>query len=445
MGFSASFSTAAAFANPESVASFQRHIDPEWVHAALAATGTATLRRRRLPAEQVIWLVLGMGLFRDRPIEDVVSKLDLALPGSKGTVARSSIAQARERLGSEPIKWLFETSAEVWSRRSADSDRWRGLSLYGMDGSSLRLPDTPANRGWFGGKSGRHGSQGGYPLVRVVVLMALRSHLLAGAAFGPYESTYELEYAYPLREKIADRSLTILDRGFQGAPMLLGIERHGTERHWLVRARSNTQMRVLERFAKGDELVEMEVSPQSRTKDPSLPKTWTARLIRYKRPGFPERLLLTSLRDPGQYPAREIAALYHERWELELGYDELKTELLEREETIRSKDPERVAQELWGILLAYNLIRLEMQAVAHEAKVAPTRISFVESLRLIRDEWAWSSVASPGAIPKRLRAMRASIKRYLLPPRRSKRSYPRAVKLKMSNYDRKRPLAELAK
>jgi hypothetical protein len=148
------------------------------------------------------------------------------------------------------------------------------------------------------------------------------------------------------------------------------------------------------------------------------------------------------LLDAKQYPADEIIALYHERWELELGYDEIKTELLDREEAIRSKTRDGVEQELWAIVLVYNLVRLEMARVAKSAKVEPTRISFVESLRLIRDEWAWLSVTSPGAIPKRLASMRANLKRYILPPRRSTRVYPRAVKIKMSNYDRKRPEAE---
>lgn len=107
------------------------------------------------------------------------------------------------------------------------------------------------------------------------------------------------------------------------------------------------------------------------------------------------------------------------------------------------QDPrEGVEQELWGVLLAYNLVRLEMERVAESAKVEPTRISFVESLRLIRDEWLWPSVTSPGAIPKRLATMRANMKRYILPPRRPRRSYPRAVKIKMSGYDRKRPRIE---
>ena len=161
-------------------------------------------------------------------------------------------------------------------------------------------------------------------------------------------------------------------------------------------------------------------------------------------PGFRKQFLLTSLRESKNFPAQEIVELYHERWELELGYDEIKTDLLDREEAIRSKTPDGVRQELWGVLLVFNLVRLEMEAIARQENIAPTRISFVSALRLIRDEWEWLSLSNAGAIPKRLAELRRNVKRYILPPRR-KRSYPRAVKLKMSNYDRKKPLAETVK
>ena len=110
MGFDRAFHAAATYASPPDLDGFHRHIDAAWIEQALAATGTATVRRRRLPSEQVIWVVLGMGLFRDRPIEDIVSKLDLALPGPSTTVARSTVSQARDRVGSEPLRWLFERS-----------------------------------------------------------------------------------------------------------------------------------------------------------------------------------------------------------------------------------------------------------------------------------------------------------------------------------------------
>ena len=229
MGFDKAFHAAATYASPPDIRDFRKHISPEWIEEALRATGTATVRRRRLPAEQVIWVVLGMGLFRDRPVEDIVSKLDLALPGV-GTVARSSVSEARERVGCEPVKWLFERSGAAWAHRSADAHQWRGLRLYGMDGSTVRVPDTPENRKEFGGHPS-HGTVSSYPMVRIVVLMALRSHLLAAANFGRYEGTSELEYAKPLCDSIPDASLTVLDRGYVGAAVLLRIE-SGHDRHW---------------------------------------------------------------------------------------------------------------------------------------------------------------------------------------------------------------------
>lgn len=439
MSFDEAFHFTATNASPPDLDGFRRHINPEWIEEALRATGTATVRRRRLPAEQVIWVVLGMGLFRDRPLEDIVSKLDLALPGS-GTVAKSSVTQARQRLGSEPLKWLFERCGTTWASRSGQAHLWRGLRLYGMDGTTIRVPNTDENRTEFGCHKA-HGTESGYPMLRLVVLMALRSHLLAAANFGPYEGSHEVGYAEPMLDSIPESSLTVLDRGFFGASFLLAIEQ-GRDRHWLTRGKSNLKMRTLERLGPGDELVEMDVSKAALKKDPSLPRTWIARRIHYQIDGFAEQYLLTSLRDPKRFPAKEVVALYHERWELELGYDEIKTEMLEREEAIRSKTPDGVRQEVWGILLAYNLVRLEMESIANEESIEPTRISFVEALRLIRNEWDWLSVTSPGAIPKRIATLRRNVKRYILPVRR-KRAYPRVAKLKVSSYNRKKPASVL--
>lgn len=434
--------TTALFGAPVNLDLFRRNIDPQWVEAALSATGTATMRRRRLPAEQVLWVVLGMALFRDRPLEDVVSKLDLALPSDGRTIARSSIAQARKKLGSEPLRWLFERCSEEWAHQSAHSHQWRGMSIYAIDGTTFRVPDSVENRKEFGGHRTRNGTHSAYPMVRMASLMVVSSHVLVGASFGAYEGTQELQYARPLLEKIPENSLTILDRGFFGAPFLKAIE-DGQNRNWLVRGRSNMSVRVVKTLGPRDELVEFKTSHHALKQDSSLPETFIARRIQYKKRGFDRVFLLTSLLEVGEFPRDELIELYHQRWEIELGYKEIKSELLEREEAIRSKTPDGVCQELWGLLLVYNLVRVEMERTAREMKVEPTRISFVESLRLIRDEWMWLSVTqSPGAIPKKLSELRANIKRYVLPPRRTKRRYPRAVKIKMSNYKRKRPRSE---
>lgn len=433
----------AALASPASLDNFRAHLDPAWIEAALHATGTSTIRKRRLPSEQVIWVVLGMAMYRDRPISEVVAGLDLALGGGGASPSKSAVAQARKRLGAEPMKWLFEASAAVWSTEEAEASRWRGLAVYGVDGTSLRVPDSPENRAEFGGQAGRHGTESSYPLVRIVSLMALRSHLLRGAVLSAYAGTSELNEAQPLFDLLDDESLTIVDKHYLSAATLLGISRSGRERHWLTRAKSNTAYTVVEELASGDRIVELKVSPEARRKDPSLPTHWRARAIQYAVGDHEPSVLLTSLLDPAKYPAEEVADMYHERWELELGYDEVKTHLLLREEAIRSRTPEGVRQETWGILLAYNMIRLEMARVATEARVAPTRISFVASVQRIRMEWGWLAITQgQGTIPQRLLALRADLKRFVLPPRRRERVYPRAVKIKMSNYPRKRPAAE---
>lgn len=415
-------------------------IDPAWIEQALEATGTATMRRRRLPAEQVIWLVLGMAIYRGHPIDELVGRLDLVLPGSgKGLVARSTVAQARGRLGDEPLKWLFERCAQKWAHESARRREWRGLAIYGVDGTTVRVPDSPENRAFFGSqKAGAGRGISGYPLARVVTLMALRSHLLAGAALGPYGD--ERAYARDLWPLLPDHSLAIVDRNFLAAGILIPIAREGLNRHWLTRATKRSSWRVIRKLGPGDDLIEFDVSSGARAQDPSLPRTWVARAVRYRRPGFRPQTLLTSLIDAEMYPARELEALYHERWELELGFDEVKTDMLERQEAIRSRTPKGVLQELWAIGLAYNLVRLEMERTADEVGVPPCQISFIFSLRAIRDEWAWAAVSrSPGALPRNLRRLRDELSRFVLPPRRSARIYPRAVKLKMSNYPRKRP------
>ncbi len=417
-------------------------LDERWIDDALELTGTATVRRRRLPAEQVLWLVLGMALYRDLSIPEVVDKLGLALPGERGlSVAPSAVPQARARLGAEPVRWLFEHCAGKWAIESARRHAWRGLAVFGIDCTTTRVPDSRENRAHFGGQSTTpEKGESGYPLARLATVMALRSHLLLAARFGPW-ATGETVLARELWPVVPDDSICIVDRGFLAAPVLVPYASLGLNRHWLTRAKSNSSWRVLRRLGKDDDLVELQVSPQSRAADHSLPRTWVARAIRYQRRGFKPQTLLTSLVDSKLYPAAEIRALYHERWELELGFDEVKTEMLDREETLRSKAPGGVAQELWGIGLVYNLVRLEMERIAAAAALPPTRISFVMSLRLIKDLWFYASLNSPGTIPKRLRRLREEILRFVLPPRRSQRSYPRAVKIKMSNYPRKRTAA----
>ncbi len=340
---------------------------------------------------------------RNRPIVEVVDALDLALPDAEGRpVAPSAIPPARARRGEAPVRWLFEHMAAAWATAQAEPARWRDLAVYGVDGTTVRVPDSPENRVHLGGHAAGAGrGQRGDPLVRLVTLMRLRSPLRVAARFGP-QGVDERVLAQDLWAQVPADAVVMADRNFWNAGVVIPLARDEQNRHWLIRAWVATRGRVVETRGPGDVLVELPVSARARRHDPTRPRTWVVRALQYQRRGFRPQWRLTSLVDPVAYPAAEVIALYHERWEMEVAYDEVKTELLEREETIRSQRPAGVAQELWGIGLLYNLIRLDMVRVAATAGVPPTRISLV------------------------------------LPPRRAHRAYPRAVTVKMSNYPRKR-------
>jgi hypothetical protein len=424
---------------PASFAGLRSHVELEWIESALALGGMAKVRKRKLPAADVVWLTIGMSLYRDQPISAVVDRLDLVLPepdGKMGRVTSGALPQARDRVGAEPMRQLFGIASQHWARESAEHYRWRGLMVLGADGSSLRVADTAENRKAFHLPGASRGTAG-YPQVRVAVLMVLRSHLWLDFDFADYQSG-EGTLAWPLIQRVPDQSVTILDRYYINHAQLYALHDQGKDRHWLLRARKGLKWRVVKRFGRGDELVEITFSSEIRKMHPEWPPSFWARAIRYRRKGFRERVLLTSLLDPQTYPAGEIAELYHERWELELGYDELKTHTLQQEPTLRSKTPERVRQELWGMAIAYNLVRREMDLLARERDLPPHRLSFRTALLIIRELFTWAAIATPGRLPKMVQKMRHRLQGIVLPPRRSERRYPRHVKVKMSNYARNR-------
>jgi hypothetical protein len=424
---------------PASFEGLRSHVELEWIQSALERGGVATVRKRKLPAAEVVWLTIGISLYRDRPIADVVDRLDLVLPNADGTtgqVTSGALPQARDRVGVEPMRQLFSITSRHWALESAERYRWRGLLVLGADGSNLRVPDTPENRKEFLLPGASRGSAA-YPQVRIAVLMVLRSHLWLDFDFADCH-TGESKVAWPLIQRVPDRSITILDRYYINHGQLYALHAQGEDRHWLLRARRGLNWRVVKRLGRGDELVEITLPSALRKEHPDWPPSFLARAIHSKRKGFRPRVLLTSLSDPQAYPAGEITALYQERWELELGYDELKTHTLEQEQTLRSQAPERVRQELWGMAIAYNLVRHEMDLLARRRNLPPSRLSFRTSLYLIREFFAWAAIAKPGRLPKMVQQMRNRLERLVLPPRRSERRYPRHVKIKMSNYARNR-------
>jgi len=419
---------------PADISKFVSSLAPEWIVHALASGGDrSTARRRKLPGEQVVWLTIGMAMFANWSIVAVVEHLNLVVAG---VIVPSSVTEARYRLGSQPLKWLFERVAEAWAHAdmAGNRSRWRGLALYGVDGSHLRVPDSDGNFTHFGKPaSGR--SDAGYPQLRLVALMNLGTRLLAGAAMGPWK-VGEVTLARTLWSLVSENSLTIVDRGFLSYLILFQVVAERGNRHFLCRAKKNTRYQITALLPDGTALAFIDPSQALRRREPGIPGPIEVRVIKYHHPGGQPGVLITTLIDHVAYPANEIIQLYHERWELELGFDEFKTDMLERKEALRSKKPEGIYQEVWALLLTYNLVRREMQLTANEMDVEPNRISFKNSLIFIRNFFVSAKYAAPGTLPKHLGELREAIQILRLPERRTERRYPRHVKIKMSAYKR---------
>ena len=142
MPFDSDLGTIAQYDDRRGFDSIIQELNPLWIEEALLSTGTASIRKRRIPAEMVVFLVVGMALIRNKSIEQVVDSLDLKMPGDRRPIAKSAIAEARKRVGDQPLAWLFSKSALEWSHRSARRQHWRGLAIYGLDGTSMAVADS---------------------------------------------------------------------------------------------------------------------------------------------------------------------------------------------------------------------------------------------------------------------------------------------------------------
>jgi hypothetical protein len=409
------------------------HLPYEWIEQAVCSTEATSIRHRRLPAQQVVWLMVALALYRHKSIGEVLDDLGLAVPDVQTPfVSKSAAAQARQRLGAAPLQWLFEQSAQAWCEQDRQAYVFKGLQLFAMDGTILRTHDTGGNRTHFGAQNYVGDTVASYPQVRGVTLTALPTHLIRNAVFGPY-AINEMLYAKQLIETIPDASLTIFDRGFLSAEILCSLTTQGTQRHFIIPAKANTKWERLEGDI-NDAIVRMRVSPQARLKCPELPEFWEARAITMVDAQARKRVLLTSLCDRRRYKPSDIAACYEQRWSIETSYRELKQTMLGTALTLRSKTVEGVYQEIWGTLIAYNLIRLEIAKAALVVKCAPTEVSFIRAFHLIQFELHWAAVTrSYGKLPASMTHLRERLVS-LLNDERPGRSFNRAVKARPQKY-----------
>lgn len=410
-----------------------QHLPYDWIEEAVVCTHAVSIRHRRLPAEQVVWLVVALALYRHKSIGEVLDDLGLALPDAEQPfVSKSAAAQARQRLGAEPLQWLFQRSALAWCEQDRQAYAFKGLQLFAMDGTTLRSQDTAENRDHFGAQIYAGETVASYPQVRGVTLTAVPTHLIRNAVFGPY-STNEMLYAKELVPHIPADSLTVFDRGFLAAEILYTLTASDQNRHFLIPAKANTKWEMLE-GEEHDAIVRMRVSPQARIKCPALPEFWEARAITVIDAQARKRILLTSLRDRRRYRAADIAACYERRWSVETSYRELKQTMLGTALTLRSKTVEGVYQEIWGTLTAYNLLRLEIAKAALVVKCEPSEVSFIRAFHLIQFELHWAAVTrSYGKLPATMVHLRERLVS-LLNEERPGRKFDRAVKSRPRKY-----------
>ncbi|WP_411569927.1 IS4 family transposase, partial [Pectobacterium cacticida] len=197
-------------------------LEPDIIQSCLASNGVATLRKRKLPMDAMIWAVIGMSLFRTESVRQLINKLDIVLPQDVDYVARSAVTQARKKLGSAVVRDVFHLSAKAWHER-AEHPHWSGLNLFGVDGVVWRTPDSQENSAEFA-RTANKASEAGYPQVRMVCLMELSSHLILDSAFGSVSES-EMNLAAELTTRLPDNSLTLFDKGFYSLGLLPEKER----------------------------------------------------------------------------------------------------------------------------------------------------------------------------------------------------------------------------
>jgi len=370
----------------------------------LTETGRREQRSRLLPAHVMVRFCQAMCLFFDDDYEEVMRKLvgSLKSVGSwrdEWTVpSTSAITQARQRLGADPLRVLFEKTAVPVAGRGTKGAWLGSRRLMALDGFMVEVPDTDGNAGEFGRMSnGKKASA--FPQALAVVLGECGSHGITGVAIGPCNS-HERELAKELMSRLERDMLVIADRNFYSFDLWEEFRRTGADLLWRVNA--NLGLPVLRWLPDGSYLsvvCHSKIRGRRRSEllhcagegaeiDPG-----NAQLVRVVEYGIPDRegngtseviCVITSILDPAEATAEELAAAYHERWECENLIDEVKTHQRGPARVLRSKSPEMARQEIWALLLTHYGIRRLMCNAADELGEDPDRLSFMRSLRVIR-------------------------------------------------------------
>ena len=340
-----------------------------------------------LPARVVAYFAVGMALYSDGSYEDVAGLLTdglaWSLPDAEPVKlpSKSAIFQARERLGSEPLKSLFDRVAAPLATVNTPGAWLAGRRLVAIDGTCVDVADSVVNAEWFGRPGVNKGERAAFPQARVIGLAECATHAIVDAVVGAY-TTGENTLARDLIDRLEPGMLLLADRGFCGFPLWQRAAATGADLLW--RARSDMKPTQIETLDDGTWLAEFRPSGNAgRHAEPLIIRVIDYSIDDGRGDAGPYRLF-TTLVDPVEAPAVELAFAYAQRWEIELAFDELKTHQRGTKAVLRSKSPALVEQEIWGHLCCHYAIRTLMFEAAHNADVDPDRVSFVAALRIAR-------------------------------------------------------------
>jgi hypothetical protein len=374
------------------------------VHAILEESDRASERVRALPAHVMIYYVIALGLFRPQSTQEVLRILQEGLKAILGpghelkTAGAPAISQARTRLGEEPLKRLYEQVVQPIATGETQGAFYRQWRMAALDGFTLEVPDTAANRQAFARPESPSGGESAYPRIRGVALAEVGTHVLYGAALGSY-STGEITLAKQVVPHLRPGMLCLADRYFPGYALWKRTTDTGAELVW--RVREKVRFPVEKELPDGSYLSRFyERWSHGKPRGVGIP----VRVIEYRVDGKEERIrLLTSILDHEAAPATELAVLYRERWEFETALDEFKTHLRGARTVLRSHTPELVKQEVYGILLTHFALRSLMHQAALRGGRDPDRISFTHTVNVVRrtlPRFADISPSGLGAAPK---------------------------------------------
>jgi hypothetical protein len=423
-----------------------RFVPPKTIHSVLAQTGRRSQRIRRLPAAAVVWLVIAIGIWTDLDIPAIWRQVVGTLRSlflvwdAKRPPCKSALSLARTRLGPCSLRMLFVQTATPIATDRTRGAFYKGMRLMAMDGVRFEMPDTLANAAAFGRPATRRNGEsvdGAYPQIHAIFLSETGTHMVVEAYIKRGKRS-EFKVATALLRKAPSGSLVLQDRGFYGYRPLAQAARCGV--HVLGRVGNHVVFEPTQVFNDGSYLAT--IYPSLRDKRHKT-NGLVVRVIAYTldephRTGHGERhRLVTTLLDADRYPAHELVVLYHERWEIKIGNDELKTHQLHRHVHLRSRTPCGVLQEIYGILLAYNAVRSLMHEAALSTDIDPRTLSFIHAVRVLRETAPLMRAAPTSRLPTLYAAMIRHIAQGVLPPR-DNRINPRVVKKKMSNFAKKR-------